>query len=89
MRAAFSRTSIGSGSTIDVTVTGLDSTYADDLGYDLYVYYRSGAGLFPHTYAVLDDLQTKHGLTLVVVTHNERLAAAMGRTVRLVDGRLE
>jgi predicted ABC-type transport system involved in lysophospholipase L1 biosynthesis ATPase subunit len=24
-----------------------------------------------------------------VVTHNERLAAAMGRTVRLVDGRLE
>ena len=40
-------------------------------------------------HAVLDDLQTKHGLTLVVVTHNERLAAAMGRTVRLVDGRLE
>jgi lipoprotein-releasing system ATP-binding protein len=38
---------------------------------------------------VLADLQTKKGLTLVVVTHNERLAAAMGRTVRLVDGRLE
>jgi len=40
-------------------------------------------------HAVLDDLQKKKGLTLVVVTHNERLAAAMGRTVRLVDGRLE
>jgi lipoprotein-releasing system ATP-binding protein len=40
-------------------------------------------------HAVLADLQKKKGLTLVVVTHNERLAAAMGRTVRLVDGRLE
>jgi lipoprotein-releasing system ATP-binding protein len=40
-------------------------------------------------HAVLDDLQQKKGLTLVVVTHNERFAAAMGRTVRLVDGRLE
>jgi len=40
-------------------------------------------------HGVLADLQQKKGLTLVVVTHNERLAAAMGRTVRLVDGRLE
>jgi lipoprotein-releasing system ATP-binding protein len=40
-------------------------------------------------HTVLNDLQQKKGLTLVVVTHNERLAAAMGRTVRLVDGRLE
>jgi lipoprotein-releasing system ATP-binding protein len=40
-------------------------------------------------HAVLAELQQKKGLTLVVVTHNERLAAAMGRTVRLVDGRLE
>jgi lipoprotein-releasing system ATP-binding protein len=40
-------------------------------------------------HAVLANLQQKKGLTLVVVTHNERLAAAMGRTVRLVDGRLE
>jgi len=40
-------------------------------------------------HAVLADLQRKKGLTLVVVTHNERLAAAMGRTVRLVDGKLE
>jgi lipoprotein-releasing system ATP-binding protein len=40
-------------------------------------------------HAVLADLQQKKGLTLVVVTHNERLAAAMGRTVRLIDGKLE
>jgi lipoprotein-releasing system ATP-binding protein len=40
-------------------------------------------------HAVLADLQHKKGLTLVVVTHNERLAAAMGRTVHLVDGKLE
>lgn len=40
-------------------------------------------------HAVLADLQQKKGLTLVVVTHNERLAAAMGRIVRLVDGKLE
>jgi lipoprotein-releasing system ATP-binding protein len=40
-------------------------------------------------HAVLADLQQKKGLTLVVVTHNERLAAAMSRTVRLVDGNLE
>jgi lipoprotein-releasing system ATP-binding protein len=40
-------------------------------------------------HAVLNDLQQKKGLTLVVVTHNERLAAAMGRTIRLIDGRLE
>jgi lipoprotein-releasing system ATP-binding protein len=40
-------------------------------------------------HAVLADLQQKKGLTLVVVTHNERLATAMGRTIRLVDGRLE
>ena len=33
-------------STIGLTITGLDSTYTDDLGYDLYVYYRSGAGEF-------------------------------------------
>jgi lipoprotein-releasing system ATP-binding protein len=40
-------------------------------------------------HAVLDGLQQKKGLTLVVVTHNEQLAAAMGRTIRLVDGKLE
>lgn len=40
-------------------------------------------------HAVLADLQHKKGLTLVIVTHNEHLAAAMGRTIRLVDGCLE
>lgn len=40
-------------------------------------------------HTLLNDLQQKRGLTLVVVTHNERLAAAMGRTVRLIDGILE
>ncbi|HEY4743683.1 MAG TPA: ABC transporter ATP-binding protein [Desulfuromonadaceae bacterium] len=40
-------------------------------------------------HALLADLQQRKGLTLVVVTHNERLANAMGRVVRLTDGRLE
>jgi lipoprotein-releasing system ATP-binding protein len=40
-------------------------------------------------HTLLNELQQKKGLTLVVVTHNERLAAAMGRTVRLIDGKLE
>ncbi|NVN89313.1 MAG: ABC transporter ATP-binding protein [Desulfuromonadales bacterium] len=40
-------------------------------------------------HALLAELQQKHGLSLVVVTHNERLAAAMGRTVHLIDGKLE
>lgn len=40
-------------------------------------------------HAVLAELQQRKGLTLVVVTHNERLASDMGRVVRLVDGRLE
>jgi lipoprotein-releasing system ATP-binding protein len=40
-------------------------------------------------HALLAELQEKKGLTLVVVTHNERLAASMGRIVGLVDGRIE
>jgi len=40
-------------------------------------------------HALLSELQQKRGLSLVVVTHNERLAAAMGRTVHLIDGKLE
>lgn len=40
-------------------------------------------------HGLLAGLQEKMGLTLIIVTHNERLAAAMGRTVRLVDGRIE
>jgi len=40
-------------------------------------------------HAMLTDLQVKKGLTLVVVTHNERLASAMGTTIHLLDGRVE
>jgi len=37
-------------------------------------------------YAMLAELQIRKGLTVIIVTHNERLASAMGNTVRLVDG---
>lgn len=40
-------------------------------------------------HAMLTKLQIKKGLTLVIVTHNERLAAAMGTTIHLLDGRVE
>lgn len=40
-------------------------------------------------HAMLTELQSKKGLTLVIVTHNERLAAAMGTTIHLLDGRVE
>jgi lipoprotein-releasing system ATP-binding protein len=38
---------------------------------------------------VLGDLHRSLGMTLVIVTHNENLAARMGRIVQLVDGRVE
>lgn len=37
----------------------------------------------------LGRLQQKTGITLVIVTHNERLAAGMERVVRLTDGLIE
>ena len=37
---------------------------------------------------VLLGLNREHGSALVVATHNEQLAAAMGRTLRLADGQL-
>ncbi len=40
-------------------------------------------------HAMLADLQVKKKLTLVIVTHNERLAAAMGTTIHLLDGKIE
>jgi lipoprotein-releasing system ATP-binding protein len=40
-------------------------------------------------HAMLTELQIKKGLTLVIVTHNERLAEAMGTTIHLLDGRVE
>jgi len=38
---------------------------------------------------LLAGIQSRTGLTLIIVTHNERLAARMGKTVRLVDGRIQ
>lgn len=40
-------------------------------------------------HAMLTELQLRRGLTLVIVTHNERLAASMGTTIHLLDGRIE
>jgi len=37
----------------------------------------------------LIDLNEKRGLSLLVVTHNERLAARMHRIIRIVDGRID
>jgi lipoprotein-releasing system ATP-binding protein len=37
---------------------------------------------------LLMRLHSERGITLVIVTHNEKLAARLGRTVGLVDGKL-
>ena len=37
---------------------------------------------------LLGEIHAKRRLTLIIVTHNERLAARMGRTIRLVDGKI-
>ena len=39
-------------------------------------------------HALLCDIHAARGVTLIIVTHNERLAARLGRTIRLVDGRI-
>ncbi|HTN54175.1 MAG TPA: ABC transporter ATP-binding protein [Anaeromyxobacter sp.] len=39
-------------------------------------------------HALLVDLNARMGITAVIVTHNERLAAALPRRLRLVQGRL-
>ncbi|HEY6008727.1 MAG TPA: ABC transporter ATP-binding protein [Geobacteraceae bacterium] len=38
---------------------------------------------------LLTEIHRSRGITLVVVTHNEKLANRMGKTVRLVDGRIQ
>ncbi|HOP39951.1 MAG TPA: ABC transporter ATP-binding protein [Geobacteraceae bacterium] len=38
---------------------------------------------------LLAGIQRKTGLTLIIVTHNERLAARMSKIIRLVDGRIQ
>ncbi len=40
-------------------------------------------------HSMLAELQIKKKLTVVIVTHNERLAAAMGTTIHLLDGKIE
>jgi len=39
-------------------------------------------------HALLYSIQQQTGISLVIVTHNEKLAAGMGRTVRIVDGKI-
>src|SRR5437016_1536580 len=48
----------------------------------------AGRILFDGDQHLLMELNRKHGSALVVATHNARLAAAMGRTLRLAAGRL-
>lgn len=38
---------------------------------------------------LFDELHQKRGLSLLVVTHNEKLAARTDRRIRLVDGRID
>jgi len=37
---------------------------------------------------LLEEIHRDKGVTLMVVTHNERLAAGMGRIIRMVDGKI-
>jgi len=37
---------------------------------------------------VLRQLHCELGITLIIVTHNERLASSMGKIVQLEDGRI-
>jgi lipoprotein-releasing system ATP-binding protein len=38
---------------------------------------------------ILSRIHGEKGVTIIIVTHNERLAARMGKTIRMVDGRIE
>ncbi|UFS68628.1 ABC transporter ATP-binding protein [Geomonas sp. RF6] len=38
---------------------------------------------------LLDGIQKRTGVALVIVTHNDKLAAGMGRIVQIVDGKIE
>lgn len=38
---------------------------------------------------ILARIHREKGITLIIVTHNERLAAKMGKTIRMLDGRIE
>lgn len=38
---------------------------------------------------LLTEIHREKGITLIIVTHNEKLAARMGKTIRMVDGIVE
>jgi lipoprotein-releasing system ATP-binding protein len=38
---------------------------------------------------ILAGIHREKGITLIIVTHNERLAARMGKTIRMADGRID
>lgn len=38
---------------------------------------------------LLSEINSRTGITIIVVTHNEPLAGRMGTTIRLVDGRID
>ena len=40
-------------------------------------------------HALLAEIHRKTGITIIIVTHNERLAAGMGRIIRMVDGSIQ
>ena len=40
-------------------------------------------------FAMMKNLNKQRGITIVLVTHNEKLSAQADRTVRMVDGKLE
>ncbi|GAB4176512.1 MAG: ABC transporter ATP-binding protein [Geothermobacteraceae bacterium] len=46
------------------------------------------SGTSDRIWDLLEQLHSRHGLTMVIVTHSERLAGRMDRTVRMVDGKI-
>lgn len=46
------------------------------------------SGTTESIYELLQMLHERHGLTMVIVTHSEKLAGRMDRTLRMVDGLL-
>lgn len=46
------------------------------------------SGTSDEIYRLLQQLYRDHGLTMIIVTHSEALAARLDRTVRMADGRI-
>ncbi|AMV72680.1 ABC transporter ATP-binding protein [Desulfuromonas carbonis] len=47
------------------------------------------SGTSDEIYRLLDELHRRHGLTMVIVTHSERLAGRLDRIIRMRDGLLD